>query len=240
MRKNTWLKIAGCLAVTSLASAAIAADHLDSPAVKLAAQADINDVYSFMDGDQAVLVMTVYPAAPVDAKFSDTTQYIFHTTSGNIFGEKAKTLDIVCTFTKEQMITCMAGEGPAMPALDRATGDAHVDAGLASEAGEMTIYAGLRKDPFYFNLAGFKKAVSVVVGAAGGLVFDATGCPTLDNGTSMALVTQLKSNDMDPPGAPEDFFATLDTLAIIVKVNKTLLTKGGPIVSTWGSTNTIK
>lgn len=240
MRKNTWLKIAGCLAVTSLASAAIAADHLDGPGTKAAAFADINDVYSFLDGDQAVLVMTVYPAAPVDAKFSDTTQYVFHTTSGSGFGEAASTLDIVCTFTKDQMITCLAGEGPAMPVMDSACGDAHVDAGLKSSNGMMTVYAGLRKDPFYFNLAGFKKTVSIVEGAAGSLVFDPTGCPAIDAGTSMALVNQLKSSDASPAGPPEDFFAPLDTLAIIVKLDKALLTKGGPIVSTWASTSMMK
>lgn len=235
MTKKTFLKVAGSLAVMSLATAAIAADHLDSPAVKLDAPADINDLYSFMDGDKVVLIATVFPAAAADSKFSDKIQYIFHTTSGDAFGPEKSTLDIVCTFDAAQMITCKAGAGPDMPVMDMVTGNANVDAGLASTKGMMTVFSGLRKDPFFFNLAGFNKTVETVVGAAAGLMFDAANCPALDMGTSTLLVNQLKSNAMGMPA--EDFFATLNGLAIVIKVDKALVTAGGPIVSSWVSTN---
>jgi hypothetical protein len=240
MTKKTWLKVAGALAVTSLATMAIAADHLDSPAVKGAeTPSDINDVYSFVDGDSVALVMTVFPGAvAADSKFSDKTQYIFHTTSGESFGETKSTLDIVCTFDAGQMVTCVAGEGAGKPVLDKVSGDAHGDAGLESTNKMFTAFTGLRKDPFFFNLDGFKNAVATVTAAAPNLQKDAAGCPTVDAATSTLLVNQLKSSPT--AGPPEDFFAPLNGLAIVLKIKKPLINGGGPILSVWASTNKVK
>jgi hypothetical protein len=42
----------------------------------------------------------------------------------------------------------------------------------------------------------------------------------------------------DPSGqAPVDFFAALNTLAIVVEVDPSLVNAGGPILGIWGSTN---
>jgi len=236
MIKTTWLKVAGALAITSLATVAIAADHGDSPSTKLDPSADINDVYSFVDGEKVALVMTVVPGAVTDSKFSDKIQYIFHTTSGSAFGEAKSTLDIVCTFDAAQMITCMAGAGAGMDVLDMVTGDASKDAGLTSDNKMITVFAGLRKDPFFFNLAGFKKAVETVTTAAPNLQKDPAGCPDVGPATSTLLVNQLKSNEL--AGPPEDFFGNLNGLAIVLQVDKKLIASTGAIVSVWGSTNT--
>jgi hypothetical protein len=234
MTKKTWLRFAGALAVTSLATMAIAADHLDSPVVKKDPPSDINDVYSWVANGKVVLVMTVSPAATKESKFSDKTQYVFHTTSGNAFGEAASKLDIVCTFDAAQMITCKAGEGPGLPVTDMVTGDASAEAGIESASKMIKVFAGLRKDPFYFNLEGFNKTVEIVTGA--GLPADVAGCPAVPAMTSMMLVTQLKSDAMGGP--PKDFFATLNGLAIVLELDKTLVTEGGPIMSIWGATHT--
>jgi hypothetical protein len=37
-------------------------------------------------------------------------------------------------------------------------------------------------------------------------------------------------------GAPTNFFANLNTLAIVLEVDKTMLNGGGPILSVWGAT----
>jgi hypothetical protein len=235
MTKRTWVKIAGALAVTSLATMALAADHRDSLVVKADPPSDINDVYTWVAKDKVVIAMTVFPAAPKEAKFSDKTQYVIHTTSGKAFGEAASKLDIVCTFDAAQMITCKAGEGPGLPVMDMVTGDASAEAGIESDSKMIKVFAGPRKDPFYFNLDGFGKTVEIVVGAAPGLMADAAGCPALDAATSMMLVTQLKS---DPMGGPaKDFFAPLNGLAIVLELDKSLMTAGGPILSIWGATH---
>jgi hypothetical protein len=204
------------------------ADHLDAPAAKADPAADINDLYTWNDGDNVVLAMTVFPAAPATAKFSDATQYVFHTSSAATFGAAATDLNIICTFDAAQKIQCWAG------ADEYVTGDASQAAGATSASGKLKVFAGLRSDPFFFNLEGFRNAVTTVKGAAGSLNFDA-GCPLVDPGTSTALVGQLGTSP--DGGAAQDFFKSLNTLAIVVSVDKTVVTKGGPIVASWASTN---
>jgi hypothetical protein len=212
------------------------ADHLDAPATIAEPAADINDVYTFLDkpGDAAtkvIFAMTVYPAAPADAKFSDQVQYVLHTQSGAKFGATTSDLNIICTFTAAQVASCWAG------ADEYVTGDASKPAGLASASGKFKVFAGLRADPFFFNLAGFKHTVETVDTAldGGSLVFNDSGCPILQVDTANALVNALKTS---PDGGPaEDFFAKLNGLAIVVEADKSLVTKGGGVISVWGSTH---
>lgn len=233
MIKRISMAIAGLVTVMSPVSSALAADHKDGPAVNADPAADINDLYSFVDGGALVVAMTTLPAAGLGSAFSDQVQYIFHTTSGAAFGSMTSTLDVVCTFDAAQIITCLAGEGPGAPVLDRAVGDASSPAGLPGENGKITVFAGLRKDPFFFNLEGFNAAVSMFNNAVPTIMADAAGCPLLDAATSAVLVQQLKSSGMGGPAV--DFFKPLNTLAIVVKIDPTLV---GPIVSVWTSTNT--
>lgn len=235
------MKIANVLKWTALVGAASlgilmaqsrvarSADHLDSPAVRMDPAADINDVYSFMDGNNVVLVMTVAPAATTASKFSDQIQYVFHTSSGAAFGATTSDVNIICTFDAAQAAQCWAGTDAY------ATGNASQPTGIASADGKMKVFAGLRADPFFFNLNGFNATVDTVKAAAGGLVFDEAGCPDVPPGTSAALRDQLKT--VSDGGPPVDFFKDLNTLAIVVAIDKSLVTKGGPVMSVWGSTN---
>jgi hypothetical protein len=215
------------------------ADHLDAPATKAEAAADVNDVYAFLDkpGDpttKVIYAMTVFPAAPAGAKFSDTVQYVIHTSSGAKFGATTSDLNIICTFDAAQKAQCWAG------ADEYVTGDASAATGITSASGKFKVFAGLRADPFFFNLAGFKNAVATVESAAAALTFNDAGCPQLNTPTAQALQGQLSH---DPDGgigttsAPVDFFKNLNGLAIVVELDKTVATKGGNIVSVWGSTH---
>ena len=71
------------------------------------------------------------------------------------------------------------------------------------------------------------------------LMFDPSGCPKLDMLTSTLLVTKLKSDpNSTPPGGPaKDFFAGKNVLSIVLSIDKTLLTGGGPLLNVWASTN---
>jgi hypothetical protein len=233
MRKTT-LGIAALAAVACAAGVVAygnrshAADHLDSPAATADKSADINDVYSWMDGNNAVLVMTVFPVAGTTSKFSDKVQYVFHTSSAAKFGDPAMNTDIICTFAVDQTAKCWAGTS------NYVTGNAGGATGVTSTDGKFKVFAGLRQDPFFFNLDGFKKAVATVKGATG-LSANAAGCPNLDADTSALLRGQLQQATDGTAG--KDFFATLNGLAIVVSIDKALITKGGPIVSVWGSTN---
>lgn len=215
------------LATTTTASAA---DHRDGPSTIADPSADINDVYTFVDGGRLVLAMTVLPLAESTSKFSDAIQYVFHVQSGPAFGNTPNTLDIICTFDADQTASCWAGD------QDYVTGDASAEAGISSKSGDLKVFAGSRRDPFFFNLEGFNDTVATVKGAAATLTFDAAGCPALDAATSTALIGQLQGTAAGTAPA-EDFFATLNTLAIVVSIDPSLLPDGHVIASVWASTH---
>jgi hypothetical protein len=194
--------------------------------------ADITDIFAWTSSDMSHvnLVMDVFPSATANSKFSDAVQYVIHTRSKAKFTDAAtseKAADVICTFDSSQKISCWAGGSYV-------TGDASSPSGLTSADGKMKVFAGLRDDPFFFNLDGFKAVATAVNMAAPNLTFDPSGCPQLDMATSTALVTQLST--APGGGAAQDHFAKKNVLAIVVSLDKTLVTTGGPIVNVWGST----
>ena len=210
------------------------ADHLDSPATKADATIDINDVYSWMDGNNFVVALTAYPLASSSTLFSTTAQYVAHINSGATYGAvpASTPYDIICTFTGSaapQTAQCWAGSN------EYVTGNAGQTTGIKSADGKFQVFAGPRADPFYFNLDGFKNAVATVEAvAAGGLTSNDAGCPTLTTMQSNLLIGELQhEND---GGAPSDFFAAADTLAIVVSIDKSLVTTNGPVVAVWAGT----
>ena len=234
-----WMVVVGgaCLATAIIhPRLARSADHLDAPATIAEHPADINDVYAFLPSAElaagtathAVFAMTVFPAAPADAKFSDAVQYVLHAQSGKVFPATTDDYNIICTFDAAQKAQCWGGTD------EYATGDASQAAGISSADGKFKVFAGLRADPFFFNLDGFKDTIATVDGAKAFLKFNDAGCPAVDGNTSNTLVTKLGTTD---GGTAVDFFKKLNGLAIVVQVDKTLVTKGGPVVSVWGSTH---
>ncbi len=235
--KKTWkglLLLGTTMVAAGLTSPAESADHRDSAKTTADATSDINDVFSFVDGSNFILGMTVTPFAATGAKFGTAVQHVWHTTSGTKFGETKATQDVVCTFDAAQKIQCWVGKD------DYVTGDASDSTKpLKSTSGKVQVYAGMRSDPFYFNLQGFKDTVTAVEAAASGLTFDTSGCPALNASTSAALVGLLKEKTSTAAAtkATEDDFGAANTLAIVLSVDKSLVTKGGAFVSVWASTN---
>ena len=240
MRK-TWLW-GGALTVGVLAAAlgyttrAKSADHLDAPATIADPAADINDVYSWVDGTNLILAMTVTPNAPAGTQFSNATQYVFHTQSGATYGATTGTeKDIIATFDATGKIQLWVGTDEYI------TGDASVTTGLASADSKVKVFAGLRADPFFFNLSGFKAAVAAVdgleeAGAVGLLGVNDAGCLLLDTVHATALRNLLTTNPADG-GAPPNDFATFNALSIVVAVDLSLVNGAGPITAVWGSTH---
>jgi hypothetical protein len=234
MRKR-WLW--GALCALLLPAAPVrAADHADGPATTAAPAADITDVFAWMSSDKSKLymVLDVFPAATSSSRFDPAVLYVLHTKSkASILAAGGSTLDVICQFDSAQKISCWAGDSYVSGAT---AGIA--DAGLTSADGHLTVWAGLRDDPFFFNLDGFKTMVGAVKGAKAGLTFDASGCPdNIDAGTSAALVSALAH---DPSGnAPQDHFKGLNVLAIVVALDASLVTRGGSTVGVWASTNKV-
>lgn len=209
----------------------MAADHQDSPQVVADPTADIADVFAWMttDTNEVNLVMTIGRDVPENFQFSDAVEYVFQVTSQSAYGAgDGQTTELTCSFTTEQMATCSIGDVTV-------NGDASSEAGILSTGGEMRLFAGVRNDPFFFNLSGFRATAETVTAAASDLTFDDEGCPAVDSETSNALVTQLRT---EPGGGePIDDFADSNVLAIVLQVDKTLLNGGGPILGVTGLTN---
>lgn len=218
-------------AAVGLALKIRAADHKDGPAVTNDPTADITDLYAWMSTDKSkvTLVMDVYPNAPAGSKFSDQVLYVFHVNSSAGYGMPQTETKIICGFDAAQAITCWVGAG------EKVTGSASAVAGLTSASGKTKVFAGLRDDPFFFNLTGFKATAADVAAAASSLTFDASGCPTLDAATAGTLVAQL-SHGTSGAAAANDF-AAQNVQSIVVEVDTTLLTPGGKILGVWASTN---
>lgn len=232
---RTWLTCIGALAALTMASSALAADHRDAPGVSGDPSADINDVYAFTDSGNVVLAMTVFPVADNASWFSDTVQYVFNVDTGSTFGETVESNKLVCTFDATKMASCYFGT-PGQPAKDWAEGDATGATGITSESGMLHIFTGLRADPFYFNLEGFNDAVSTVIGAAPTLAFDPAGCPNVDAATSGVLVGMLQGT-MNGAAPAVDFFGPLNTLAIVVSMDRSLLNAEHNLMAVWASTH---
>ncbi len=238
MKKEIWKPVALALTMMFAASPAVAADHMDGPAAKADPTEDIADVYSWVDGANTVLILNVNPSATTATKFSNTVQYVFHTESSAAFppGASAVPVNVICTFDATQKISCWVGTA------DYVTGDASVMGGIKSTSGDVQVFAGLRDDPFFFNLGGFHDAEADVEAAASGLTFNAAGCPALSSATSAALVGDI-SHSNHGAAAPVDFFAPVaggysgNVLSIVLSIKTSLLTGGGPILGVWASTN---
>lgn len=214
-----------------------AADHRDGASVLTDPSTDINDVYSWMstDGTKVYLAMTVFPAADkTNSKFSTAAYYVFHTASRATFGATQVTpVDVVCGFDASQYISCWVGNNSTF-----VYGNANIATGVSNAAATVKVYAGARKDHFFFNLDGFNKVRSNVKANVATLAasFNGNGCPT-GAGVAATLTAQRTQLGQNPMGmAATDFFAPLNTLAIVLEIDKTLLNKGGGFMSVWGGT----
>jgi hypothetical protein len=146
------------------------ADHLDAPGLQspeMNARIDITDIYAFQkpgDASKSILVMNVNPLAPTLAhEFDHQAVYELKIdTDGDAVAE------IAFRFTFSPVI-----KGGQVAAVHRATGRAAAGASHGGEplfvkvpvsfgstpyvatSGQYKFFAGLRSDPFFFDLLGF-------------------------------------------------------------------------------------
>ena len=226
MRMSRWVAALAAVALAYGGQSAWAADHIDGPQASADPSADITDAFAWMtpDASKVILVMDLTRNADVGSRFSDSVQYVFHTTSSASYGgTPSADVPVICQFDAHQRVECWAGDEAFV------AGDASSLSGITSSNGKLRVFTGLRNDPFFFNLPGFRATARAVTAAAGSLTFDAAGCPAVDAATSSALVTQLQHA---PDGGPAvDGFANFNVIAIVIEVDKSILTTNGPIVS---------
>jgi hypothetical protein len=161
------------LAAAVVASPTWAIDHRDGPAVQADPSTDIANVYAWMSADTSKvhLVMSVFPGATTASKFSSTALYVFHLNSLKSLADTSPIQrTIVCQLDAAQKITCWGPEG----SNELVSGDASATSGLASSSGKMKVFAGLRDDSTFFNIAGSRNATTTIAAA---LSADPGGCP---------------------------------------------------------------
>ena len=187
----------------AFASLAGAADHRDSPVAQMNAAADINDVYLFRspaNANNAVAVITVSPLiAPSDnmtrGVFDPSVQYQVHIDRNADLRDDV-TLNIRTTSSPPSVIIEGAG-GPITAAITPPGSST----AMVTEAGPVKVFAGLRDDPFFFDLTAFQAFVANPRAPAAGLRSPGAG-------------------------APADTFAGVNTLAIAIEAPVTVLTGG--------------
>jgi hypothetical protein len=170
-------------------SLALAADHLDAPALRTAGQGgrDINDVYAFQSPANAansVLIMTVNPFAGVTNPFGTVSPRTFDPAVQYEF-QIDNNGDAVADVTYATTFTAAAGGIQTLTTTRNgaAFGTGNTGTNIAI-AGGRTLRAGLFEDPFFFDLVGFNNN------------FMFTGADTFAGADISAIVLEVPSADL--------------------------------------------
>lgn len=197
---------------------ATAADHTDSPIVTADQSADIADVYSFANGGNLVLAMTLSnaQAAPeIQLGRSIFDREVLYQFKIDNDGDAVEDLVIQAVFVGNPKNQVMKVRGPAPPEVTGTQArllrgpamNVRVSTGpepIVADRGGLRLFAGVRDDPFFFDLARFNQ---ILAGDAPGFA---------------------------DPG--EDFFAELNAYAIVIELPLALV--GDPsTLSVWGTTS---
>jgi hypothetical protein len=196
------------------------ADHLDAPSLgsisvnpndslnvsKVRGPLDINDVYAFRgsNASRTVLAMTVNPAINVlgPTTFQPGAEYILNVDTGT---------DAVADTRITTSFGLPDGRGIQHYTVKqdgRAVASGFTDGAKGRELGRSGVmaFAGMRSDPFFFDLLGFLGSVK------------GQGTRTLNDGNE------------------SDFFAGLNTLAIVVELPSASIGGSGTNVGVWATT----
>ena len=226
MRSPRKLTVLGAAVVVLTIGAApfltSAADHIDASAFgslgspggaftpsSVNGERDINDVYAFQgsDASRTVLVMTTNPAINFfGGKFGGNVRYILNVDND---GDAVQDLAYVVRFddgaagNQGYTVERFTGRNAVTLAHGNVRGEGSTAGnGTAGLKGDGRVFAGVRSDPFFFDLIGFV-----------GTLFN-IGTDDLGNG-------------------PTDFFAPLNTNAIVIEVPDDQL---GGAIGVWGQT----
>ncbi|MFK8080989.1 MAG: hypothetical protein AB8B97_11945 [Granulosicoccus sp.] len=206
-----------------ISGAAYAADHADSPnqtGSLEARQADITDVYAFMnpnDAEELILMVLVgpdasgvLPAGLTTPNFSNAITYnvLMQNYNGAEAGDHSR---IVCTFegATPQVATCELGSLSVSG-----------DVGGTAQVEGMRIYTGLADDPFFFNGGGLNASFAAVPPS-----------PMFEEGANAGSPFVNANGQLNG-------FAGQNILAIVIGVDRDLLTNNQamPELRLWAAT----
>ena len=247
------LALAGTIAAIGAGPLVVgAADHLDSPLVKIDARVDITDLYAFRTGAQSTaLALNVNPlTAPADSKTTrfraDTLYEIKIDTNSDARADIAYRIRFshlkhygdgtVSQTFKVKRATGSAARSTSWTGATVATGTTSRYGGttkVASVSGGGRAFAGPRDDPFFFDLVGFKHLKSRLLngqldlGSAG----DSTNCALDDTDSSANLLSCFTGSDT---------FAGTNVSSIVLNLPDSKLGGKGKTVGVWATTSIAK
>jgi len=173
VRKLIRIEVLGLLAVAAVATVAaipaVSADHLDAPSTKKDGRTDINDVYVFHPGvsqnlNRTVLAITVNPAAGVisGTAFRPGARYeLLIDTNGNARPDITIRTQFSAVENGQQDYTVRRIKGDDSKVIARGeTNEVESEDGVKA-------FAGLRDDPFFFDLAAFNAGAAFCPGGVG-------------------------------------------------------------------------
>lgn len=163
-----------------------AADHGEAPQVRVDSLADLNDLYAFINpnnADELIMVATVAPNANASTQFSDAVDYRFHISTTDNPGDYSV---LSCSFEEADEFSCAFGDNsPVTGALNSTV-----------EGGSFRVYAGLRDDPFYFDGGAFAETVATLSPQ-----FKTEGVNSFAGQNVLALVIGIRSSDLTKAGS---------------------------------------
>jgi hypothetical protein len=185
--------LAGSLAVAAWPSGA--ADHLEAPLVKTDGRTDITDVYAFKHGANTVLIMDVNPLAGVVSGTTFDPKGTYQLGIDNDGdAEFDVTLDVTFGSPKKD------DEQKVKVKLDGHTVGIGSTEAVVDLRGGGKVFAGLRDDPFFFDLAAF---LDQVKGGSGGRTFCDANATDFFKGTNVsAIVLEVPSAWLTGAGNP--------------------------------------
>ena len=152
MLARTMLAMAG---LVSIATPALAADHAEAPGTQADPAADIADFYAWSDGSTVTAILTYNPLMiPGDAAVYDAD--VLYSVHFDVDGDAVSDHDILVRFGQNTdgdwgvQAMGVPGAGGAV--------QGPVESVIAGP-GSM-LYAGLRDDPFFFDIDGFNDTLT--------------------------------------------------------------------------------
>jgi Domain of unknown function (DUF4331) len=151
--------LAAAVAAAGLcAGTARAADHRETPTTIADAVADIADVYTWKDGSRFVIAMTVdglrMPTPGQTSRFDEDVRYELHIGRDAFATTRQSAVDIVVRMKQQNgQWTVLAQNVPG------ANGTISGDAESVITKGTAKLFVGLRDDPFFFDLEGFRNTL---------------------------------------------------------------------------------
>jgi len=160
-----------------------AADHVDATQITSDPSADINDVFLFVnpnDADELIIANTSFPIAGPGTQFSDAVTY-----NVVIENDADDEFLISCTFEGGVTVTC---NGPDDMSVSGPIGSIITN-------DDIRVFAGLRDDPFFFDLQAF-----AATAATGTAQFSAPGSEFFLGLDTLAIVIGVSSDALTNDG----------------------------------------